>query len=205
MSEKVKLLDNPLYYIGHSVFRFLFFSLRRCKVYGLENLPESPFIAAPNHASYIDPPLVGASLNRPLFYMAKKELFEIPILGFFLRKVNVIPVNRAAADFGAIKNALKILRTSGCLVIFPAGTRVKSKKTPGALKMGVGFFSVKTQLPVAPVFLKNTDKFLSFKPIEVRWGKPLTPPAEQDKSSYEKFSVTIMDEIEKLSINRAEK
>lgn len=200
MSERsINIKDNLTYYIGWKICRFVFFTLRRCKVEGLENIPQRfPFIIAPNHASYIDPPLVGAACEFPLNYMAKKELFFVPVLGFLLPRINVFAVNRKTGDVAAIKTALKILKMSKPLLIFPTGTRRKSGTSDSPVKTGVGYFACHMQIPVVPVYLKNTDKFLSFKPIKVIFGKPILPPENYTKSDYESFSKKIMEEINNL-------
>ncbi len=192
--------DNFTYYIGWKLCRFLFLTLRRCKAEGIDNIPHSaPFIVASNHASYIDPPLVGAVCKIPLNYMAKKELFSVPLLGFILPRINVFPVNREASDVGAIRTALKILKASKSLLIFPEGTRGKNISEDSSIKTGIGYFACQMQIPVVPVYLKNTAQFFSLKPIKVFFGKPIFPPKNYTKSDYESFSKKIMKEIENLS------
>jgi len=206
MSDGKRDKGNIIYRIGWNLCRFLFFNIRRAKVVGLENIPPTnAFIVAPNHISYIDPPIVGASCKFALNYMAKKELFSIPILGWLLPRINVFPVDRGKGDIGAIKTAIKILSDGKPLLLFPEGTRGKNRKIPKLPRMGVGYFAHKLNAPVIPVRLINTDSFFSFwKPIKIIWGKPLYYTSENEttstekKADYSSFTQKVIDNIYNL-------
>ena len=114
-----------LYRILHVIFP-AFFRLLGAKDYGAENMPqEGGVIVAANHMSNWDPPFLASFLQRPVSYMAKQELFEIPIFGTVIRWLFAFPVRRGAADRSAVKAAVKELRAGRCVGIFPEGTRSK--------------------------------------------------------------------------------
>ncbi len=88
-----------LYYLGRALFRAVFQVLCRWEVEGRENVPSSGgLILAPNHLSYLDPPLAGSAVRRPVYFMAKRELFSVPVLGWLIRRTHAFPVSRGAAD-----------------------------------------------------------------------------------------------------------
>ncbi|UCD17981.1 MAG: 1-acyl-sn-glycerol-3-phosphate acyltransferase, partial [Candidatus Zixiibacteriota bacterium] len=91
-----------------------------------ENIPkDGPFILASNHISLTDPPILGASVSRPVHFMAKKELFKNRAFGALLRRLNAYPVNRRGFDKAAIRTAISLLRSAQGMVIFPEGTRAR--------------------------------------------------------------------------------
>lgn len=151
-----------------------------CRVEGLANLPRGGFIFASNHVSNLDPMLIGISSRRRLSYMAKDSLFKNSFFSWVLHQVGAFPVKRGSADVGAMREALKRLK-SGCpVVVFPEGTRRKSEAQAKA-HAGIGFLALKSGLPVVPVFIRDADKVLppgSKFPrrhlIKVRFGAPVT-------------------------------
>ena len=96
----------------------------RMRVSGRERVPRTgPLIVAANHVSYFDPPVLGCALPRPLHFMAKKELFAVPLLGAMIRLYNAFPVDRGRGDVGAIKRAVEALKAGNAVLLFPEGTR----------------------------------------------------------------------------------
>ena len=94
------------YYIGRTFYKLFYKIVFGLTIEGQQHIPrKGSAIIAPNHASYIDPPLVAVALPRPLYFMAKAELFKNPFFGFILRKVNVFPVKRSSKDVGVFKEA----------------------------------------------------------------------------------------------------
>ena len=113
-----------LYLATKVVLRPLTSALFAAHAVGEENVPASgPLVVAANHRSYLDPPLLGTWFPRVLHYMAKRELFENPLIGAILRSVHAFPVERDRADLGAIKHALGLLKHGECVGIFPEGRR----------------------------------------------------------------------------------
>lgn len=132
------------------------------KVFGAENVPkEGPFILVSNHESNADPFILGASLpcSKWFSYLAKKEIFEGRIRGWYFRKIHAIPLNRGEADPSAIKKALGILKSGRPMVLFPEGTRSRGKGLQAA-KPGIGFIVAKAKVPVVPAYIEGSYKAL---------------------------------------------
>lgn len=184
-----------IYWLGWLISKIIFGIVYRREITGSENLPKNgSYILASNHQSHADPPIIGSCIKKKIYFIAKKELFEIPVLGWLIKKTNAFPVDRAIADIGAFKNALKILHSGNTLLIFPEGTRYRPGKIR-KLKKGAAMLSVATNSPVVPVAVINSDKLTSFKKIKVKFGIQMKfEPTENYGSITEK----IMSEIEKL-------
>jgi len=142
----------------------------------------------------IDPPIVGSAIVRPVHYIAKQQLFEIPILGWLIRQVNAFPVRREEHDVTAFKTAQRLLRSGEGVVLFPEGTRSRSGKL-GRAKAGVGMLAAKTKAWVIPTYLHNTWNLWKFKKIVICFGRPFR---FDEGSNYEQFSNQILDEIKKI-------
>ena len=151
----------PLRILSEDLVRGLLTAIWGIKATGLENVPlTGPLIIAANHASLVDAPLVAAVIapRRRPFAMGKRELFENPILGWWLRRAGAFPIDRRGDAISALRRALDVLEKGGCLAIYPEGTRVK----PGqrrAPKAGVAFLSARTGAPVVPVRVLGTTEF----------------------------------------------
>lgn len=145
------------------------------RVTGLENVPRTgPVIVAGNHVSNLDGPLLAAAAGpaRNLRFLGKAELFRVPVLGWYLRRLGMIPLERSRGDVGALRAALELLRSGGCLGFFPEGTRSKTG-LPLPPKGGVGFLAGQSGALVVPARLVNTARFPWGRPLEVRFGEGL--------------------------------
>jgi len=179
-------VSAPVYFIGWSFFRIIFRIFGRVKVSGLKNIPAgSGCIIASNHISNFDPPLVGSSLNKRIYYMGKKELFENPVFAWVLRQMNVFPVNREGSDHGAIRTALKILSGKKILLMFPQGTRMADDGDLLNFKGGIGFFACRARVPVVPCLVQNTEALFPRRRMRVTFGEPVYPPAGEGKQNKE--------------------
>ena len=155
---QIKQKSGFLYYLGRFLFKWFFIIIYRCKAYGSKNIPEDTgVIIAPNHTSYFDPPITGCFMNRDLFFMAKEELFSMPILGFCIKRTNAFPVKRGKQDMAAFRNAFSLLENKKALLVFPEGTRSKDGNL-GKARAGVGMLACNAQVPVIPVKINNTNK-----------------------------------------------
>jgi len=143
---------------------------------GYENVPATgPLIVAANHRSYIDPPLIGSWFPRTVHWMAKDELFRIPILGTLIRWSCAFPVARGEADVGAIKRALRLLKEGEVVGIFPEGTRNLSGDVES--KAGAVLIASRAHCPVVPIGVSRTAiamKRLRSSHVEMRIGAPIT-------------------------------
>ncbi|HBU70314.1 MAG TPA: 1-acyl-sn-glycerol-3-phosphate acyltransferase [Elusimicrobia bacterium] len=187
-----------LYFFGRSLCRLAGRLLWGLRVEGADNIPVSGgVLIAPNHRSAIDPPMVGSSMARPLHFMAKQELFEVPVLGFLIKRTNAFPVKRGARDVGAFRNAQRLLEFGEAVLVFPEGTRSKDDSFKPPLP-GVGMLSCMAQAPIIPVRVRNSQNPSRKNPLTVIFGKPVYPPAEFNKDSYGALSAAVIEEIKKL-------
>jgi 1-acyl-sn-glycerol-3-phosphate acyltransferase len=206
---------NLSYRIAWNLFRIIYAILFRWRAYNPENVPlEGPVILAANHASFIDPPLVGIGLKRPLNYMARETLFRFPIAGAILRSWQAIPVDREGGGGAGLKAILDRLLDGGAILLFPEGTRTRDGKLqPG--RAGIGLAVIKSNAPVIPVRVFGT--FEAFgrhmrlphpHRIAVKYGQPLlfaelraeakTCSKPRLKQIYQQIADEIMVAIAKL-------
>ena len=187
-----------LFYTGRFLFKLMFLFIFRCKSEGKENIPENTgVIISPNHISFFDPPLTGCFMDQDLHFMAKQELFDIPILGFLIKRTNAFPVKRGMQDMSAFRNAFSLLENKKALLMFPEGTRSKDGNI-GKARAGVGMVSCIAQVPIVPVKITNTNKIKKFKKITIIYGEPIYPPKEYTKDDYLLLSQKVLNEIQKL-------
>ncbi len=172
----------------------------RARVYGAENVPpQGPLIVACNHISYLDPPAMGCLCPRRLSYMAKKELFEIPVLGPMIRGLGAYSVDRRGSATAAIKRSLEVLQAGGAIGIFPEGTRNRDGSV--APQTGVALLASLGNAPVVPAYIRGTDKALRLGRIDVAFGAPLVlaPGRKATREDLSKFTAQIMNAIEMLA------
>ena len=187
------------------IFRIFFGILFRPKILGLENIPaEGGFILSANHVSNWDPPFLGTFSSRPVCYMAKEELFKNPVFGAAIRALNAFPVRRGAADKTAIKNAVKILKESKCLGLFPEGTRSKTGKI-GKAESGVSILAAMTKVPIVPAAIVNTEKIFSadekFPRLVLVIGRPIYFNGNaKDKDELSNFAQMVMGKVSDLKV-----
>ena len=187
------------YFIGWSFFRTVYTLIGRLKIRGLYNLPgEKGAIIAANHISLHDPQLVGCSIPRPIHYMAKRELFDIPVLGWLLRQVNSFPVNRAGTDQKAVRTALRLLSKGRIVLMFPQGTRRSDNLDSFQLKEGIGMLSCLAQVPIIPCMVRNSNKLKSLHRLSVTFLKPVFPPEKYDRNSYKVLAESVTHRMKQL-------
>jgi 1-acyl-sn-glycerol-3-phosphate acyltransferase len=189
---------------------FLFFKLFfGLEVEGKRNIPYSgAFILASNHASYLDPAVLASACPYQLNFMARNDLFNIPIFGTLIRSVGTFPVRRNFADIASIKEALRRLGQGRGLLFFPEGTRSFSGVVQRA-QPGIGFVAAKSQVPVIPVFVSGTQRalgrgarFIRPAKIKVCFGQPIYPKESNLKDDYRDIARRIMEEIEQIGQER---
>ena len=199
------LCVNLTTFVARNVFRF--------QVYGRENIPnEGPTLLAMNHQSFLDPPLAAVCCEREIHFLARKTLFDVPFLGKILRHLNVVGVDRDGADMSALKSVIRILKTGGCTIIFPEGTRT-SDGSLGAVRGGVGFVVAKTFAPVVPMrifgafdALPRTAKFPRRASIRIVVGQALqfsrADVRGEPRDAYQAISEKVMAAIGNLQLPR---
>jgi 1-acyl-sn-glycerol-3-phosphate acyltransferase len=175
----------------------------RLKILGAENVPRvGGMILASNHVSAVDPPFLGSSLNRPLYYMAKKELFSVFLLGPLIRKVNAFPVDRAIFDKSALQRSLEILKNGGGLIMFPEGTRSKNGEL-GKAKPGIGMLARSALAPIIPAHIHNSRRsylaFLTGRRLIISFGEPIDPGwiggLPDDKNGFREIAGKVLESI----------
>ncbi len=170
-----------LYWIVRAVLQPFFHIYFRLSRIGLEHVPaDGPYIVAANHRSFLDPFIIATVARRPLYYVAKRELFEKRWQGWLLNALGAFPVDRGAGDQEMLETARAILRRGDSVLIFAEGTRIR----PGALgrpRRGVGRLALETGVPVVPVALIGTEAIRRgwrVRPhkVRLRVGRPLSFP-----------------------------
>jgi 1-acyl-sn-glycerol-3-phosphate acyltransferase len=172
-------------------FLLVYFRLRRL---GREHIPDGGVILAANHRSFLDPFAIGACIGRPIYFVAKRELFRRPLIGWFLNCMGAFPVDRGASDEESVATALALLERGQAVVIFPEGTRIRT----GSLarpKRGVGRLALESGMPVVPIAITGSErarKGWRIRPVRVhlRCGAPLTFPRVHDPSPFLAGEVT---------------
>jgi len=171
---------NLSYRIGWLAFRFIYATWFGWRVFNPERVPlTGPVILAANHASFIDPPLVGAGLKRDINYLARESLFRFPGIGALLRSWNSVPVDRDGGGAAGLRAILDRLLAGGAIILFPEGTRTRDGKLQPA-RSGIGLTVIKSAAPVVPVRVFGTFeafgrhmRFPRPRPIAVKYGQPM--------------------------------
>ncbi len=187
---------NPLiYYPVRAILQPFFHLYFRMSRIGREHIPQTGgVIIAANHRSFLDPFVIGTMTRRPVYYMAKKELFKHRFVGWILHSLGAFPINRGAADEDAMATAREILERGDVVVIFPEGTRTR----PGGLtqpKRGVGRLALESGAPVVPMAVLGTEDVrrgwrIRPKKVRLRAGRPIQFPKVQAPSPQLATAVT---------------
>jgi 1-acyl-sn-glycerol-3-phosphate acyltransferase len=202
---------NFYYWLGYHLSRVvgrLFFRLR--VVHRERMLQSGPVILAMNHQSYLDPPLAGTTCDRAVYFLARRTLLNVPLLGWLLPRLNVIPVNQEGIDRSALKSLIRILKSGNAALVFPEGSRTVDGGLQPA-EAGLGLVIAKTLAPVVPMRIFGAHEALPrgggglhFVPITIVIGEPifftaadLNPPG---KDLYKRLSQRVMDAIAALCL-----
>ncbi len=191
------------------IYYKLFFHLR---CYGADKVPGETsgrgVILAPNHASYLDPPLLGVCAKRRVTFLAKEYLFNAFFVGWVLRTLGAVPIKTQADDFRNIRKLIKLLQQGRCIEVFPEGTRSPDGNLQEP-ESGVGFLAIKSGAAVIPVYIDGTYQawprganFFKCHPVRVYLADPFVPALDkslmQEKDPYAAVSRKIMAEIAEL-------
>ena len=206
---------NFSYRLGWLFFRACYATYFRWRVFNPERVPGTgAVILASNHASFLDPPLVGAGLSRGINYLARESLFRFPGIGALLRSWNAVPVDRDGGGAAGLKAILDRLLAGGGIILFPEGTRTRDGHLQPA-RSGIGLVVIKSNAPVVPVRVFGTYeaygrhvKFPHPKRITVKYGRPMsfekwraeakTCSKPRLKEIYQEIANEIMAAIAKL-------
>ncbi len=206
---------NFSYRLGYHAFRTLYATWFHWRVFNPERVPASgPVILASNHASFLDPPLIGSGIRRMVNYLARDTLFDVPVVGALLRSWRVVPVDREGGGAAGLKGIMDRLRHGGIILLFPEGTRTRDGQLRAA-KSGVGLVVIKSAAPVVPVRVFGTYEAYGRhrhwprpRRVAVKYGVPLdfkmwraeaqTCSKTRLKEIYQEVSDQIMAAIAKL-------
>ena len=183
------------------IYKFLF----RGHLVGRKNIPQQDsFILVANHGSLFDPPFLGHALGRNISFMAKSELFKIPLLGFVIRSCGAYPVKRGIADKNTIKTACEKLSDNNCIGIFIDGTRQKNGRV-NKPKQGAALLAFKNQKLLLPVAIVNSHRLIKFKfcipffsKIVIKVGEPIQPPQNSSRDDLDSVTMLLQDNINNL-------
>ena len=177
-----------LYNILVVILKILFIPLFRINIEGLENIDENDkIIVCANHKSLLDPIFLAIAIPRDLYFMAKKELFDVPILKSALKSLGAFPVDRFGRDLKALRYSVSLLKDSKTLGIFPEGTRVDESKREN-VKDGVAFIAIKSDADIVPVEIVSSYK--PFKKTNILVKQPIR--VNDFKSMKNKVAMKLM-------------
>ena len=203
---------NSYYWIGYHLSRLvgrLFFRLRI--IHRERMIQAGPVILAMNHQSYLDPPFAGTTCDRAIYFLAKRTLIDVPVLGWLLPKLNVIPVNQEGIDRSALKALIRVLKSGNAALVFPEGARTLDGDLQPA-QPGLGLVIAKTLAPVVPMrifgaheALPRGGSGLHFVPITIVIGEPIfftvADLESPGKDLYRRLSQRVMDAIAALHLD----
>ena len=206
---------RPVYYIFWCLFRALYLTYFRARMYNVERVPVSgSVILASNHASFLDPPLIGSCLHRGINYLARDTLFRYPGCGWLLRQWDAVPVDREGGGAAGLRAILDRLLAGGGIILFPEGTRTRDGNLQPA-RSGIGLTVIKSSAPVVPVRVWGTFRAYGVHvpiplPVQltVKFGEPMnfaalraeakTCSKPRLKQIYQEIADEIMAKIAKL-------
>lgn len=187
------------YFLSWLVFKFFF----RLEIKGEKIPSDGGIIVAANHNSYLDSTVVGLCSRRTVSFLAKEELFEVPVLRWIIRRLTTVPVKRGEPDLKSIKEIISLLKEGRQIGIFPQGTRKITGAQP-SLYRGVGMIAQRSGAPVYPISIKGTDKVFVGGVIPIRFpkitaviGQPILPDRHIGKEGQVSISKRVMQSIER--------
>jgi 1-acyl-sn-glycerol-3-phosphate acyltransferase len=188
-----------------SVVRPLLRGYFQGRIEGQEQVPQKgPAIVVSNHGSYFDPPLLSCALARPVAFMAKEELFQIPLLSPLISLYGAYPVKRGAGDRGAIRAALAALGRGWLVGIFLEGTRTVDGRIHDP-KLGAAMIAAKAQVPLLPVSLWGVERIVGSTfpwaqpvPLTIRIGELIPPPSSHKRPQLDYITQLCQERINAL-------
>ena len=191
--------------VSHLLVFPLFRGLFRGRTYGNENVPsQGAVVVVANHGSQLDPPLLGHALGRPVAFMAKAELFRIPLLGAIIRACGAYPVKRGASDREAIRMATARLSEGWAIGVFLDGTRQANGRVNAPMP-GAALLAARSDAPLLPVAIINSHRalgtggrWLRLVRIQLRIGEPIPAPSSRRKPDLEATTAELQRRINSL-------
>ncbi len=189
------------YLLVFPIYRLLF----RGRTAGNANVPmDGALVVVANHGSHLDPPLLGHALGRPVAFMAKAELFQVPLLGPIIRACGAYPVTRGASDREAIRTATDRLLQGWATGVFIDGSR-QSDGRVNQPRPGAALLAARAGVPLLPVAIINSHRALGtgqsrprLVPIHIRIGQPIPPPASRSREDLQAVTLACQAQINEL-------
>ena len=189
------------YLLVFPIYRLLF----RGRTAGNGNVPrQGALVVVANHGSHLDPPLLGHALGRPVAFMAKAELFRLPMLGAIIRACGAYPVSRGASDREAIRTATNRLLEGWATGVFIDGTRQANGRVNDP-QAGAALLAARASVPLLPVAIINSHRVLGpgqagarLLPIHIRIGTPIAPPASRRRADLDVATAACQAQINAL-------
>ncbi len=213
MSDLVKretMADMPAYRFSTRLFKLFLLVWHRLGIRGAENIPdEGGALLASNHASFLDPPVVGVGYRgRPIHFMARDTLWNSKFGTWWMDRVGCIPVSRGTGDMRALKTTIRMLKEGKVVSMFPEGTRTVDGELQEA-KGGIGFIIEKSGCVVVPAYIDGTykahpkgAKLVKPSKVTITYGKPITQAEFQalgsGRKAYDAHAALIMQRIGEL-------
>ena len=167
----------------------------RCQVIGKGNIPKhTACIVVANHVNLLDSPLIGISLGRKVYFMAKKEVFQTPLIGWMAKQGGAFSVAKGRLNRRAGLKAMELLAENQVLMVYPEGKRSDDGKL-GQAYTGAALLAVKSSVPIVPVGIIGTGQligkrwFLRRPRITLNIGQPFTLPVLNDKLSKDQVAL----------------
>lgn len=203
--------QRSVYRWGHRLTNLFCKSMGHLEVQGVNHIPrEGGVLLVSNHVSLLDPVIVGSAASREIHYMARSNAFSIPGLGMLISAYNAYPVNRGAADLGALRKTISLLKTGNAVLIFPEGTR-SADGTLGDARDGACFIACRARVPTVPVFHSGAERMLPRgsrclrrAQLTVVFGPPIELAAgesENKRNIYKQMGEQMMQAIANLRDN----
>ncbi|GFR36868.1 1-acyl-sn-glycerol-3-phosphate acyltransferase [Insulibacter thermoxylanivorax] len=165
-------MDKPnlFYRISRMIVRFIYWILFRIEVIGAEHIPKSGGVMiCSNHKSYWDPTTLGVGIERPIRFMAKSELFKVPVLNWIIRALGAFPVKRGRVSKDAVRQSIRTMQSGKLIGIFPEGTRNKDEL--GLAKRGAAMMAIRADAVVIPAAIIGDYRW--FRKMKVVYGEPI--------------------------------
>ncbi len=198
--------ENPVYKTARVLAALTIKPLFRLRIEGAEHVPkEGPVLIAANHLSTLDPIVLAYGVPRPVAFVAKAELFKMPVLSWLIPRLYAIPLERGAGDLSAVKAAIRALKAGLAFGIFPEGTRSRTGKLQ-PFKTGAAAIAARTGARVVPAAVIGSDKAWPvgkgprpFTPVTVRYGPPLDfSDLKLDKKSLQEATHALEEAVARL-------
>jgi len=186
--------------VGRPAFGMLVRTVAPMRTYGVERVPRhGPVVLCFNHFSWLDPWAIGSCCPRTIYYIAKQEAHDTPVMGWFIRIFGTSPVRRGESDREAVRVMREIVRRGDALGMFPEGTR--QKREPGEVLPGAALIAVQERVPVVCAAIEGSQYWRpgNFHPVSIAWGEPMSfDHHPRNSKGYRDASAEIQQEIRRL-------